>query len=99
MRLTPIIEQRGVSRHAASVEYTEYGNTPETEDTVVGMYEINGTVTVESDPFATGDSPTESTFEPVSAIDKKTGKPVSLQQLLARIPEDQYQELVDRAIN
>lgn len=42
------------------------------------MIEISGYVHTEHDPYNTGDSPTQTTFEPVEATVKSTGKPFDM---------------------
>lgn len=64
----------------ATVEYELEYQRPDGEwDS--SIIEINGRVHTEHDPYNTGDSPAQTTFEPVSAYDKTTGKPFDLSMI------------------
>lgn len=59
--------------HPFSVQYEIESDDPNVRDRIVV---VSGDVGIESDPFATGDSPTAATFLPKEIVDKQTGEQV-----------------------
>lgn len=75
MKIRQLLERD--SSEPASVEYEFEFQRPDGEwDST--MIEIRGNVHTQYDPYNTGDSPTQTHFEPIEATDKSTGKPFDL---------------------
>ncbi len=58
---------------------------------------IEGNCITEYDPYATGDSPSQSTFEPTRAFVKDTGEEIELTPFLKSLDPKSYQWIVDQA--
>lgn len=94
MKLRAILE-RDISI-PVSVDYEQEFQGPDGEwDTRI--ITIDGDVVVERDPYATGDSPTWTTFEPTAAYVKDTGDSLDLKQFLQSLDAKQHQWILDQA--
>ena len=94
MKLQALLERD--SRTPTSVEYEQEFQGPDGEwDS--RMLEVTGDLITEYDPYATGDSPSQSTFEPRSVTVKDTGEELDLVAFLKTLDEKSYQWLINQA--
>lgn len=97
MKIRAILERAGIDRTPASVEYELEEEQPN-GDWIARMVVVSGTVTIERDPYGTGDSPTDSSFDPLVVVDKETGEQLDVKAFYAMITPSAAQWIEDQAV-
>lgn len=97
MKIRAILERAGANRTTSSVEYELEEQQPN-GDWIARMVIVSGYVTVEQDPFGTGDSPSETSFDPVSVVDKETGQKMDVKAFYASISRSAAEWIDEQAI-
>ena len=91
MKLQTILRELRAPRIPVEIEaeHEEKSTAPEAENGwIMRIILVRGYVTIEHDPFGTGDSPTEFSFTPTDAIDTVTKQPFNVEQFTE--PEWEY---------
>lgn len=95
MKLSAIFEKS--SYNTVSVAYDLERQLPDGEWEVVPV-RVSGVVHTERDPFGTGDSPTEHTFEPRSVEVAETGQQIDVDAFYKMISQSAAEWIEDQAI-
>lgn len=94
MKLQALLERD--TSTPTSVEYEHQFQGPDGEwDS--RMLVITGNLITEYDPYATGDSPSISTFEPTGVTAKDTGEELDLTAFIKSLDQKSYQWIIDQA--
>jgi hypothetical protein len=95
MKIRALLER--VTNVPTSVDYEEYELPLPNGGTELIDVTIEGNCVTEYDPYATGDSPSISTFEPERAFNKATGQEIDMGAFIRSLDAKSYQWIINQA--